>query len=282
MGGTMIRISTCFGALISLLVLIGCASSDDAWFQEQQKRYDLITNIRVDRLTPGMSVDQAKRAMPENVTQRELSVAIQGVTVGYRLVAYQGHTLAEPNASYVTLLFQDERYVRYIPEAAEIIALSIAEDLISHLHGSGAITLSAAEDLRARARLGASGKKIDQIDEELLLYQAWQAKRVDQGEISIEEYRYLTLMKGNELARIRAAADSQAQLSLVQHRDLELRRKQLLAQQEATDIQRRALMSQTILNGMRSAYQPPQVYQPPQTLTCESSALGYTVTTRCR
>jgi hypothetical protein len=242
---------------------------------ERLKAEELQRTIHVELLAKGDSREVALSKLAKNTPDAQTAIMFPGnVDTGYFLISYEGFVPDFPVKSYgvyVTLVFQDGQYISYRNATLADTELTLFNDLVDGLYKNGKLSFSDSVKLKSDEWFSIKEVSPSAYDNELLLFQIWQAQRVDRKESSIQEYQYLITRKYREL-------QESAQQIRASNELAEERREQIELQRQSVAMQRNALISQALMNTFRASYSPTI----PSTITCNSSGYGVYVTTTCR
>lgn len=246
--------------------------------KQQQAELEERRTVRVELIEKGDSVEAVKAKLAKNNPSGETSVLFPGnVETGYFVLGFDGHIPEATDIEHVSLVFLDGRYQTFMPMDIQETELTLFDDVVAGLYKSNNISFQDAEKLRSDKWFSVRAVEPDIYDKELVLFQLWQAQRVDKKESTVQEYRYLVSQKFRELQESREKKQMSSELLRLGQQEAEYRQQQLQLQQESVRLQRSALISQAIMNTFLTTYTPAY----PRIITCRSNSYGSYVSTTC-
>lgn len=280
----MLKIRTVLICIITAVIcssLTACAerrARQLALNEQRRQHFEKRLTIQVDLLKEGDSIETVKSKMTNNFLTRKVSVLFpNNVETGYFILEFHGHTLDAPKINHMSLVFLDGRYQTFMLMDIQEAELTLFDDVVAGLYKSNNISFQDAEKLRSDKWFSVHAVEPDIYDKELVLFQLWQAQRVDKKESTVQEYRYLVSQKFRELQESREKKQMNSELLRLGQQEAEHRQQQLQLQRESVSLQRSALISQTIMNAFLTTYTPAY----PRTITCRSNSYGSYVSTTC-
>lgn len=202
----------------------------------------------------------------------------EGLNIGYYLASYDGHPKGV-GAERVTLIFFNGAYISYMLQDRGDTELLVFDDYTNKLWEARKISFRDYVEWKKLKWFAVRNVAPDAYDEELFLYQLWQAERVDNRGSTLTEYRFLIKEKDRQIAEARANEErAEAQVASSQ-RAAAYQAQMVSLQQQSVDQQRRANMSLALLTAFSATYKPAL----PRTINCTSykSFSGYSTTTTC-
>ena len=247
---------------------------DHARDKEDAERH----RIQVGNLAVGDSIEVALAKLGDTTSPEQIDVTFPGnVSTGYTVVGFEGHVAPESDAQRnvnVALIFLDGRYRTYLLVDAPTATLSLFSDLVSNLYQRGKLSFYDAEKMRSDKWFETWDREPDAFEKELVLFQEWQARRVDRKQSTVDEYRFLVAREDRELHESRDRSQANKELAARGREEVAIRRQELATQQEAVRIQRAALVSQALINAFRSTYVPHVIH-------CNTTSYGSFASTSC-
>lgn len=204
---------------------------------------DSIATVKKQLVSYGDPVEESAVKTPE------------GFDVGYHLATYDGHP-KDVGAQYVTLAFYKGAYVTYMLRGNADTELLVFDDYSRKLWEARRISFRTYVDWKNRKWFEVRGATPDAYEEELFLYQLWQAERVDNGQSTLAEYRFLVKEKDRQIAEAKVNETRANEQAASAKRAAAYQAQMLSLQRESLEQQRRTNVSLAILTAFSSAYKP--------------------------
>lgn len=231
--------------------------------QMQESDWRAKKKASLERLRPGDSVPQVKITFADwtMFSDREIRTA-NGIETGYRLLTYR-ESAPRGKGDLITLVFWDGKYQTNVSVPPDDLEPILFDDFVAGLYRAGKISLRQVVELKHDKWFEMHRVTPDQYEDELFLFQLWQAQRVDKAESTMEEYRYQVSQKHRQLEEAR--------------HEKRLGERMIEVQRQEAAATRGAILSAALINSFKPVYTPP----PSTRMTCTTRGYGSYVTTEC-